>query len=89
MADSRRQLRPAIPTRCPLCSAYDFEVYHDQGYRQVVRCRKCRFVSTHPLPIPGSIPFFWTMRLPMEVVLQAGNLSGMSAEIHAIARRPH
>jgi hypothetical protein len=29
------------------------------------------------------------MRPLMEVVLQAGNLSGMSAEIHAIARRPH
>jgi SAM-dependent methyltransferase len=52
VADSGRQHRQTIPRCCPLCSACDFEVYHDQGYRQVVRCCKCRFVSTHPLPTP-------------------------------------
>jgi 2-polyprenyl-3-methyl-5-hydroxy-6-metoxy-1,4-benzoquinol methylase len=29
----------------------------------------------------------WTMRLPMEIVLQAGGLVGMSAKVHAVARR--
>ena len=30
----------------------------------------------------------WTMRLPMEIVLQVGALVGMGAKIHALARRP-
>jgi len=30
----------------------------------------------------------WTMRVPMEIVLHAGGLVGMSAKIHVLARRP-
>jgi 2-polyprenyl-3-methyl-5-hydroxy-6-metoxy-1,4-benzoquinol methylase len=30
----------------------------------------------------------WLMRLPMELVLHAGSLIGMSAKIHVLARRP-
>ena len=39
-----------IERACPLCNARDVGVYHDQGYRRVVRCRSCRFTFTDPLP---------------------------------------
>lgn len=39
-----------IERACPLCNARDVGVYHDQGYRRVVRCGSCRFTFTDPLP---------------------------------------
>jgi SAM-dependent methyltransferase len=39
-----------IARPCPLCGAGDVGVYHDQGYRRVVRCPGCRFTFTDPLP---------------------------------------
>lgn len=35
---------------CPLCGGDQPALYHDQGYRRVLRCRRCRFVFTDPLP---------------------------------------
>ena len=35
---------------CPLCDANRVELYHDQGYRRVLRCRSCHFVFTDPMP---------------------------------------
>jgi SAM-dependent methyltransferase len=35
---------------CLLCGATGARVYHDQGYRRVLRCTECRFVFTDPLP---------------------------------------
>lgn len=40
--------RPA----CNLCGSTDVAPYHDQGYRRVVRCRRCSLVFTDPLPTP-------------------------------------
>jgi len=39
-----------IERACPLCNGGEVGVYHDQGYRRVVRCRSCRFTFTDPLP---------------------------------------
>jgi len=38
--------------RCNLCASERVGVYHDQGYRRVVKCRDCRLVFVDPLPTP-------------------------------------
>ena len=38
--------------RCNLCASERIEIYHEQGYRRVVRCRDCRLVFVDPLPTP-------------------------------------
>ncbi len=43
--------RTSLP-RCNLCASERIAVYHDQGYRCVVKCRDCRFVFVDPLPTP-------------------------------------
>lgn len=40
----------SVERTCPLCNGREVGVYHDQGYRRVVRCRSCRFTFTDPLP---------------------------------------
>lgn len=37
---------------CNLCGSRDVELYLDQGWRHVVRCRRCRLVFVDPLPTP-------------------------------------
>lgn len=39
-----------VATRCNLCSGDRIALYHDQGYRRVVRCRDCGLVFVDPLP---------------------------------------
>jgi len=36
--------------RCNICGSDRCYVYHDQGYRRLVRCRVCRMVFADPLP---------------------------------------
>jgi SAM-dependent methyltransferase len=39
-----------MDARCNICGSTDAKVYHDQGYRRLMRCRGCRVVFAHPLP---------------------------------------
>lgn len=44
---------PAVaPPSCNLCGSRDAETWHDQGWRRVVRCRRCSLVFVDPLPTP-------------------------------------
>jgi len=45
---------PATPVTatCNLCGSGDIGLYHDQGWRRVVRCRSCLLVFVDPLPTP-------------------------------------
>ncbi len=35
---------------CALCGATDFHVFHDMGWRRIIRCAKCGLVRADPLP---------------------------------------
>ena len=42
----------SVTATCNLCGGGDIGVYHDQGWRRVVRCRRCLLVFVDPLPTP-------------------------------------
>lgn len=50
LSPSRVEGRPA-PV-CNLCGGTDIATYHEQEWRRVVQCRRCRLVFVHPMPTP-------------------------------------
>jgi 2-polyprenyl-3-methyl-5-hydroxy-6-metoxy-1,4-benzoquinol methylase len=41
-----------VPSVCNLCGSRAIAVYHDQGWRRVVRCRDCGLIFVDPMPTP-------------------------------------
>ncbi len=40
----------SFQTPCALCGSADVRLYHDQGYRKVMKCRSCGLVFAQPIP---------------------------------------
>ena len=61
-----------VATTCRLCGASDLYLYHDQGYRRLAKCRRCRLVFADPLPTPRTRAFAFATEAGI-VVLGGGD----------------